>query len=122
VGVVHKQGHPEMAWWYEEYLTSQHWKDLRERLSAKRGVVCEDCGSTHRVVLHHLTYARLGCERPSDMRFLCAKHHLLAHKFHDIPYLFLIYRDDYHGAVAPILAVSKREKKFTYPKWRKKKK
>jgi len=57
---------------YRAYLRSPHWRQLRaERLKAA-GYRCYECGASGVVLqLHHLTYARLGSERPGDLRVLC---------------------------------------------------
>lgn len=110
--------HPPMAPWYVDYLASPHWITLREALRTQRGFICEDCKSDFRVVLHHITYARLGHERHADLRFLCSRCHRRAHKRHNIPYLFLIYRPEYTTQVLPILRSARLTHDFTYPHYR----
>lgn len=119
-----------MAEWYADYLQGEHWLTLRDRIFYKRGRTCEDCGwdedwqddfrytNQGPLNLHHVTYARLGHERLADLRILCARCHYRAHKTHDVPYLFLIYREDYDANVAPILAGSRGDSPFQYPRYR----
>jgi len=85
--------HPEMAQWYQDYLQSPEWMELRGKIFLKRGEVCEDCRRCKTgLTLHHTTYARVTHERQADMRILCPWCHRRAHRTHDIPYLFMIYR------------------------------
>lgn len=107
-----------MAPWYVEYLGEAHWHSLRERILTKRGRKCQDCGSRWKPTLHHTTYARLGHEREGDMRVLCPKCHRQAHRWHDIPFLFLIYRPNYETDVRPILQVNRLSPDFSYPRAR----
>ncbi len=114
--------HPKMASWYVEYLASARWWAKRERIfklrSDDRGAFCEDCKRVRRgLTLHHLTYARVTRERQSDLRILCTYCHRRAHRSHDIPYLFMIYRE-----LTPenrlIFKRARREPNFTYPRMR----
>lgn len=54
-----------------------------------------------------------------DLRILCPKCHRQAHRWHDVPFLFLIYREDYEMDVAPILTVNRMNADFEYPRMRK---
>lgn len=64
--------------WYRAYLKSDKWKAFRARIVAKR-VCCEKCKSKVRMQLHHLNYARVGRELPSDVQLLCFKCHKKEH-------------------------------------------
>lgn len=64
---------------YQRYLQSAEWKIFRLSVIAKRGRYCQDCGSSRDVQLHHLTYERLGHERPEDVRLLCDTCHQIEH-------------------------------------------
>src|ERR1035438_528885 len=74
--------------WYEAYLGSKAWYDRRHRLIRERGRRCEECHREHRepdvltsraaglparssLILHHLTYERVGNESDEDLRLLC---------------------------------------------------
>lgn len=63
---------------YEEYLRSDHWRDV------KRAYGCSDrsqycpCGAWG-TDLHHRTYRRLGEERLGDLVPLCREHHRELH-------------------------------------------
>ena len=58
---------------YELWLRSRTWRALRTRLIKQSDGACEHCGRNYLVVLelHHLTYARLGCELDDDIEVLC---------------------------------------------------
>lgn len=61
---------------YDGYLLTTHWELLRaERLTG----VCERCHRQKRTQLHHVTYARLGAEQPTDTLELCDACHRRAH-------------------------------------------
>ena len=61
---------------YQQYINSLEWKYFRDLIFAKRGRKCEKCRTTHGVFqVHHLTYDRLGCEKPSDVMVLCSDCH-----------------------------------------------
>lgn len=114
--------HPKMSEWYQEYLTTRAWWDKRERIFSlrgdDRGPFCEDCKRVRKgLTLHHLTYARVRRERQADLRILCSYCHRRAHQYHDIPYLFMIYRELTPENVA-IFKHARGEPNFTYPRMR----
>lgn len=68
------------AWheWYALYLTTPHWLAMRAAALA-RDAVCRGCGESGSEQVHHLTYARLGCELLTDVVGLCCRCHELVH-------------------------------------------
>ena len=70
----------ELGMTYKEYLSSDHWRAIRERYYRCRSKECWVCGCTIGVDLHHMTYERLGSERMSDLAPLCRDHHREFHK------------------------------------------
>jgi hypothetical protein len=61
---------------YEEYIHSPRWYAFKRRLIKIRGNKCEACPTVgDKLDLHHLTYVRLGCERPEDVKLLCRACH-----------------------------------------------
>jgi 5-methylcytosine-specific restriction endonuclease McrA len=60
---------------YGAYLESEHWIALRARIFRRDQHRCCHCGSTRRLTVHHITYARLGSERLADLQTLCARCH-----------------------------------------------
>jgi len=64
---------------YHVYLQSDAWKALQARILGRCNGVCEKCGQRPAKDLHHLSYIRLGHERPEDVVYLCGFCHLLAH-------------------------------------------
>lgn len=66
---------------YADYLRSAHWLTIRKRIGDKAGWLCP-CGAPATQV-HHVTYARIGYERDSDLRALCGACHEEVHWFVD---------------------------------------
>lgn len=63
---------------YRAYLQSRVWKVRAAR--AKRWGFCQRCGAESPTLdAHHLTYERLGAERPSDLIALCRRCHQQEH-------------------------------------------
>lgn len=60
---------------YQEYLKSAHWQEIRKEKLKEAGYKCEKCGAKESLDIHHLTYARLGHERMSDLQALCRPCH-----------------------------------------------
>lgn len=66
------------AYYREVYLSSDHWKALRSRkLSANP--VCECCGTSKRLDIHHLNYRNLYDVTLDDLQTLCRRCHHLEH-------------------------------------------
>lgn len=69
---------------YQEYLKSDHWKDLRAekwRKCRKNGVVrCAICASTDKLETHHLFYRSIYDVATADLRILCSTCHEIAHE------------------------------------------
>lgn len=74
--------------WYAAYLRSHHWRRLRKLKLKSIRYTCEGCGYVdrysderrgYRLHLHHLTYARVGAEKLSDLRGLCVRCHKNEH-------------------------------------------
>lgn len=65
---------------YAKYIKSSKWFKFRAEIFAQRGAGCHDCGhadmNNH---LHHLTYDRLGHEKPEDVMILCVDCHGIRH-------------------------------------------
>lgn len=56
--------------------------ELRRELLRRAAGRCEICGKAlvwHSTHVHHLTYERLGCERPDDLLVLCLRCHERQH-------------------------------------------
>lgn len=65
---------------YEQYIASPQWAAFKARYFATHARACAVCGA-RQVQLHHLTYARLGYELPSDVVPLCDDHHRAVHDY-----------------------------------------
>lgn len=69
---------------YEEYMITKHWEKLRSKYFKRHSRICAKCGSRELVQLHHITYRRLGEEKPTDLIPLCKNcHHELHNKAHE---------------------------------------
>jgi len=65
---------------YRQYRRTWHWLRLRQKVWRRAGGVCERCGSTGNLQVHHRTYARLGRERLEDLELLSGGCHLREHR------------------------------------------
>lgn len=63
---------------YYKYLNSKAWKNKRIKIINMRRV-CEKCGISSNLELHHLHYHSLGNESKSDLQLLCKRCHYLIH-------------------------------------------
>ncbi len=70
---------PPRPFCYQEYLTSEHWDEVRRRELRFARYACRLCGSKDNLQVHHRSYENLGYERSSDVIVLCGDCH---HKFH----------------------------------------
>ena len=60
-------------------LGSDKWQETKQRLFTERGAKCERCEEASTLEVHHVNYCRLGDERLSDLKVLCAKCHEWTH-------------------------------------------
>jgi len=67
---------------YKRYLVSAQWQVTRARAIIRAGGRCERCAATQQLEAHHLTYERLGREKPEDLEILCRKCH---RRYHGLP-------------------------------------
>jgi hypothetical protein len=64
---------------YGAYLNSPQWGQRRREALRRAGYRCIECGATEGLEVHHLTYERLGYERPEDLTVLCNPCHAKEH-------------------------------------------
>lgn len=64
---------------YKRYLQTDHWKQTRAEALRRANYTCNDCGSKSNLQVHHLTYARRGHERQSDLVVVCRNCHKKRH-------------------------------------------
>lgn len=64
---------------YGAYLNSPEWKERRREALVRADNCCEGCGVIEHLEVHHLTYDRLGFERPQDLMVLCNACHAREH-------------------------------------------
>lgn len=65
---------------YNEYLKTDHWKNIRQQAFTHYGAACCLCNSKRQLNVHHRSYDNLGEEPMSDLIVLCRNCHA---KFHD---------------------------------------
>jgi 5-methylcytosine-specific restriction endonuclease McrA len=65
---------------YQEYLNSEHWKEIRLKALERAGNRCQLCSSKINLNVHHNTYKNKGHEDLKDLVVLCKECHA---KFHD---------------------------------------
>lgn len=77
---------PTVVPWYErygEYLQSEEWFLIREQILRRDGYRCTITGKATApgdpLQVHHLTYDRVGCERPEDLVTVCRSQHEKIH-------------------------------------------
>lgn len=68
-------------WWggYHLYMQSTQWREKRQRILARDGFRCRDCGSRTQLEVHHERYDSLGDETGEDLRTLCRECHTGKH-------------------------------------------
>lgn len=64
---------------YQDYLKTEHWRHVRAAAVAYAEHRCMFCYLPKALEVHHRTYDRRGCERPSDVIALCADCHRRGH-------------------------------------------
>jgi hypothetical protein len=66
---------------YQEYLSTDYWKELRKSVFEKFGKVCFICGKTSNIHVHHFNYESRGHETFDDVVCLCEICHSTIHKY-----------------------------------------
>lgn len=64
----------------QNYLSSPQWQTLKRQRLALANHKCENCRSTSKLELHHVTYVRLMNEHINDVAILCNSCHSKLHK------------------------------------------
>lgn len=67
---------------YQQYLSSSHWKSVRQFALALNRARCQKCGVSDRkrpMNVNHLHYRTIGRESPSDVMVLCDICHAIEH-------------------------------------------
>lgn len=55
----------------EDYLLSEKWKNISNRVMQRAKKICEGCGLKPAIQIHHLTYRRFGDEMLFDLVAVC---------------------------------------------------
>ena len=66
---------------YQDYLQTDHWKEVSKAVKAKAGYKCQVCNSPHDLQAHHRTYEHRGSELQhlADLVCLCRRCHSVFH-------------------------------------------
>lgn len=64
---------------YSEFLLSEWWHVKLNAIYFAKGKICELCGSTRKLTIHHKTYEHLGNEPLKDILVLCKNCHMREH-------------------------------------------
>ena len=84
---------------YSEYLKSEKWREVRQKVIERDGYVCSVCGSKEDLCVHHLTYRHIYDETMEDLVTVCTNCHRDIHEFKDMyfeaveEYRKYIYKD-----------------------------
>jgi len=74
--------------WREEYakvIASERWQTIvRPKMLEWAKNKCERCGAGENLQVHHLTYRRLGSEKPDDLLVLCERCHEIAERYREL--------------------------------------
>jgi 5-methylcytosine-specific restriction endonuclease McrA len=65
---------------YEQHLASPQWAEIRRKVLARAGGICEGCGENPASEIHHLTYAHCGAEFLFELAAVCVWCHRLLHE------------------------------------------
>ena len=60
---------------YNDYLTSEHWRSVRQKRIEHDKNMCVKCKSENELHVHHLRYTNIGQEPLSDLVTLCKRCH-----------------------------------------------
>lgn len=66
--------------WYNGYLRSEVWAEVRRRVLVRAKGTCQDCRTRPAAEVHHLTYIRVGRECWGDLQAVCLECHDRTHR------------------------------------------
>jgi hypothetical protein len=69
---------------YSAYINSEAWKKKRAIVLDRAGDMCEGCGVSRAVHVHHLTYDHLGDELLWELKAVCRRCHQKVHPDKDL--------------------------------------
>ena len=83
---------------YHRETGARHWEGIRERVLARDGRRCRDCGKAGRLEVHHVRHLQDGGDNSmGNLRTLCRDCHIRAHQGPESP-----ERADWRDLVAAI--------------------
>lgn len=64
---------------YAQYLKTNHWARVKAGYTTRHPRICQMCGATQYIALHHIVYDHIGHEQDRDMVWLCRTCHKALH-------------------------------------------
>lgn len=78
--IIHTGRPPQKRITYQDYLQTDHWRDVSLAAKERSGHRCQLCGCKDKVLnTHHNSYANVGKEEPVDLIVLCDDCHAKYH-------------------------------------------
>ncbi len=71
---------------YRKHMKSEKWTTIKAEFFESVGKMCEICGTTKGLVVHHRSYANVGSEGKDDLTVLCHDCHTSFHKRQKYPF------------------------------------
>ena len=107
------KSHRPVALWYDAYLKSPEWQELRDHIRWARNYNCEECGihaSDTLLIVHHRTYEHVTNEQPEELLLVCEECHHTLHDKEMIPFAERIYDESYIDVIEYMNAHNKLRK------------
>lgn len=64
---------------YQKYLTSEKWKNIREKVKERDNFLCQQCKLKKAEEVHHLNYENVFNEKMEDLISVCSECHMELH-------------------------------------------
>lgn len=78
---VKRSGLPYKEWYWNVYLQSDHWKELRARKLKEAKYKCQCCGKARPLDVHHNNYRSIYDVKLSDLLAVCRRCHNAIDKY-----------------------------------------
>ena len=83
VSEVQRERKNQEFWdWYDQYLQTEKWGRIRERVLSRADGICEGCGRRKATQVHHLSYTHVGEEFLFELVAICRDCHGRLHPQH----------------------------------------
>ena len=78
-----------MSFKYKDYLKTEYWINLRNKILKRDNYRCTKCGSKRNLQVHHKKYRGYYKELPKDLITLCSMCHWYQHSYLRKVHIFL---------------------------------